>query len=251
ESPVEVEPKVVASVERFAYKGVAANLVSYLTDVLHESTSVAAKNINTWYGVTSMLPLVGALLADSYGDRYSTILASSLLYILGLASLSSWALLWTWFPKRKRSSSPLFLSLYLTSIGQGGYNPCLQAFGADQLEEEEDVLPRDSTEENTSRRSLFFQQWYFGICSGSLLGVIILSYVQDTFGWGIGFAIPAAAMMLSALCFSCGSPCYKRKQSKTGRPTGSIIDTIRAIRRKMMGGSLPLTANDEHLAELE
>ncbi|XP_031478738.1 protein NRT1/ PTR FAMILY 5.8-like [Nymphaea colorata] len=242
---------VVASVERFAYKGVAANLVSYLTDVLHESTSVAAKNINTWYGVTSMLPLVGALLADSYGDRYSTILASSLLYILGLASLSSWALLWTWFPKRKRSSSPLFLSLYLTSIGQGGYNPCLQAFGADQLEEEEDVLPRDSTEENTSTRSLFFQQWYFGICSGSLLGVIILSYVQDTFGWGIGFAIPAAAMMLSALCFSCGSPCYKRKQSKTEKPTGSMIDTIRAIGRKMMGRSLPLTANDEHLAELE
>ncbi|CAN6448549.1 unnamed protein product [Victoria cruziana] len=199
-----------------------------------------------------MLPLVGAVLADSYGDRYSTILASSLLYILGLVSLSSWAFLWTRFPKKKRSSSPLFLSLYLISIGQGGYNPCLQAFGADQLEEGEDVLPRDSVEDdNGGRRSLFFQRWYVGICSGSLLGVTTLSYVQDTFGWGIGFAIPTAAMALSALCFSCGSPCYIRKQSNTGKADGSMIDAIRAVGRKMMGRSIHLTANDEHLAELE
>lgn len=72
---------VVASVERFAYKGVASNLVTYLTDQVKLGTSAAAKSVNNWCGVTSMLPLVGAFLADSYWDRYSTILGSSYVYL--------------------------------------------------------------------------------------------------------------------------------------------------------------------------
>lgn len=71
----------MASVERFVYKGVASNLVTYLTDVVKMSTSSAAKSVNTWNGVTSMLPLASAILADSFWDRYSTITVSSLLYI--------------------------------------------------------------------------------------------------------------------------------------------------------------------------
>lgn len=66
--------------ERFAFKGVASNLVTYLTDVMEMSNSSAAKFVNTWVGFTSMLPLIVATLADSYWDRYTTILASSVLY---------------------------------------------------------------------------------------------------------------------------------------------------------------------------
>lgn len=72
----------MASVERFAYKGVASNLVTYLTEVVEMSTSAAAKSVSAWSGVTSMLPLLTAVLADSYWDRYSTITASSLLYVV-------------------------------------------------------------------------------------------------------------------------------------------------------------------------
>jgi peptide/histidine transporter 3/4 len=72
---------VVAGVERFAFKGVASNMVTYLTDVVKMSTSAAAMSVSTWAGITSMLPLVSAILADSYWDRYSTIIISSLLYV--------------------------------------------------------------------------------------------------------------------------------------------------------------------------
>lgn len=72
----------MASVERFAYKGVASNLVTYLTDVVKMSMSSAAKCVSTWSGVTSMLPLITAILVDSYWDRYSTIMASALLYVV-------------------------------------------------------------------------------------------------------------------------------------------------------------------------
>ncbi|GKV08606.1 hypothetical protein SLEP1_g20214 [Rubroshorea leprosula] len=73
---------VIAGMERFAFKGVASNLVTYLTDVVKMSNSSAAKTVNGWYGFTSMLPLLVAPLADSCWDRYSTILASSFLYVV-------------------------------------------------------------------------------------------------------------------------------------------------------------------------
>lgn len=73
---------VVSGMERFVFKGVASNLVTYLTDVMKMRNSSAAKTVNSWCGFTSMLPLLVAPLADSYWDRYSTILASASLYVL-------------------------------------------------------------------------------------------------------------------------------------------------------------------------
>jgi len=79
---------VIAGMERFAFKGVASNLVTYLTDVVNMSNSAAAKTVNSWCGLTSIMPLLVAPLADSLWDHYSTILASSLFYVLVSFSLS-------------------------------------------------------------------------------------------------------------------------------------------------------------------
>lgn len=97
--------------ERFAYKGVASNLLSYLTDHVKMSTSSAAKSVSTWSGVTSMLPLASAILADSYWDRYSTIMASSLLYIVVIFSTNSS------FNFLKLSENKLFMFSSFTGTG--------------------------------------------------------------------------------------------------------------------------------------
>lgn len=199
---------VIAGMERFAFKGVASNLVTYLTDIIHMSNSTAAKTVNSWCGFTSIMPLLVAPLADSLWDHYSTIVVSSLFYILGLAALTSTTFEWAWPVNKNISNIFMFWSLCLISLGQGGYNPSLQAFGADQLGEEED-LPTDQTDlKKSSKRTLFFTWWYFGVCSGSLLGVSIMSYIQDTLGWSLGFAVPTLVMIASIILFSSGTKCY-------------------------------------------
>ncbi|CAN0924415.1 Protein NRT1/ PTR FAMILY 5.8 [Linum grandiflorum] len=199
---------VISGMERFAFKGVASNLVTYLTDVVKMSNSAAAKTVNNWCGLTSMLPLLVASLSESYWGRCSTILASCFLYIVGLVALTSTAMAWGSYPSSSMSYSFLFGSLCLISLGQGGYNPSLQAFGAEQLPETEDA----SQEEDSLKPSLkskFFQWWYYGVCAGSLMGVMVMSYIQDNIGWVPGFAIPTLAMVASMALFCVGGSVYR------------------------------------------
>ncbi|KAH7674571.1 Proton-dependent oligopeptide transporter family protein [Dioscorea alata] len=233
---------VIASVERFAYKGVASNLVTYLTDVVNFSNSSAAKSLSSWVGFTSMLPLISAILADSYWDRYYTIVASSFLYVVGLVGLTLWALLYTWMP-----ASSLFLPLYLISIGQGGYNPSLQAFGADQLQMDENLSC------GKDEKTKFFQWWYFGICSGSLLGNSLMSYIQDNISWSLGFTIPTIAMVMSIIVFLCGTRFYVRKQMLTDNMNteGGIIQAIRVAASKFFSQKNCSLPKDTEKMELE
>ncbi|XVF58152.1 hypothetical protein PTKIN_Ptkin07bG0040300 [Pterospermum kingtungense] len=244
---------VIAGMERFAFKGVASNLVTYLTDVVKMSNSSAAKTVNSWCGFTSMLPLLVAPLADSFWDRYSTILTSSLLYILGLGAVASTALLWTWSPPSNTSSSAfLFWSLCLISLGQGAYNPSLQAFGADQLDHDEE-LPCSKDDKSSEKKSLFFQWWYFGVCSGSLLGVILMSYIQDTYGWVLGFAIPMFAMVISVGFFRCGSRLYAHKSDRSidNELFKNMLQIIKVTASKLSSGRISLPDDKSDVVELE
>lgn len=72
---------VIAGIERFAFKGVASNLVTYLTDVIKMSNSSAAKMVNSWCGFTSIMPLLVAPFSEAFCHKYSTIMLSSFLYV--------------------------------------------------------------------------------------------------------------------------------------------------------------------------
>ncbi|KAL8193511.1 hypothetical protein R6Q57_026646 [Mikania cordata] len=237
---------VIAGIERFVFKGVGSNLVIYLTEVMQMTSSSAARTVNGWTGFTSMVPLLVAPLVDSYWNRYSTILVSSFIYIIGLMALTSTAL-----NKSTSSSSSLslFVSLYLISLGIGGYNPSLQAFGADQINTD-DEIPTTKTDKNPDKKSMFFQWWYFGICSGALLGVSIMPNIQDSLGWGLGFAVPAMAMVVSMIVFSSGSRFYSFEHDRNNdvKSLEKVAQAVKSCVSKFMSSK---TDEESNLVELE
>eukprot|EP01018_Ginkgo_biloba_P018725 Gb_24624 [translate_table: standard] len=222
--------------EKLSYFGIATNLISYLTNVLHLSTVSAARNVNVWTGATLLLPLLGAFIADEFLGRYWTILLSSALYLLGLISLTVSASLPFLRPPScnnfSSNSCPrastfqigvLFASLYLVALGQGGHKPCLQAFGADQFDDE------DPTERKY--KSSLFNWWLFTICSGTLVAVSLVTYIQDNVGWGLGFGIPTVAMTVALSVFLCGTKYYRHKLPGVSPFTQFMLVFVAAIRK--------------------
>lgn len=221
--------------ERIAYYGIASNLITYLTTVLREGLATSVRNTNNWMGVTLVVPIVGGFFADAYWGRYWTVAIVSILYVLGLLFLTLAVSVRSLRPAPctsvntstcpKATSGQLaffFFALYLVSAGTGGVKPCLEAFGADQFDEE------DPTERK--KKSSFFNWWYFGLCIGGLFAVTVLVYIQTNVSWGLGFGIPTAAMAIACVLFFAGTPLYRHKPP-AGSPLTHIAQVIVAALR--------------------
>ncbi|XP_031111070.1 protein NRT1/ PTR FAMILY 5.4 [Ipomoea triloba] len=208
----------VEMAERFSYYGIAGNLITYLTTVLGQPTATAARNVNTFLGVSALFPILGAFLADSYVGRFKTIVVSTAVYILGLVMLvvASTAAL-------RRHGTLFFVALYTVSVGEGGHKPCVQTFAADQFDED---LP-----EEKQAKSSFFNWWYLGILVGATLAVLVVIYVEDFVGWTVGYGMLAAATVLALAVFLAGSRTYAR-EAPVGSPFTRVAHVVAAAVRK-------------------
>lgn len=74
-----------------------------------------------------------------------------------------------------------FLGLFLTALGLGGICPCVPTFGADQF--------NDSDEEEKEQKEIYYNWYYVSVNGGFLFASTSLVWVQDNYGWGLGFGI--------------------------------------------------------------
>jgi len=141
------------------------------------------------------------------------------------------------FDQGCESATPLqFLVLYtsfaLISIGAGCVRPCSIAFGADQVNNKEDP--------NSERVLDSFFQWYYGSTGlSTVIALTLVVYIQDQFGWLIGFAVPASLMVLSLMAFLLGSPLYVHVNPKKSLFIGLIQVPVAAFCKRKISLSLP------------
>lgn len=224
---------VVQFNEGLAFFALQSNLIIYLTTILHEGVADSVKNINYWSGVTAAIYFTGGFIADAYCGRYWMVLISAIIYLFGLVLLTLSASLSALKPPdqcdaicSKATSTQIgvfFLALYLISLGIGGVKPSLEAFGADQFDDE------DKTE--MLKKNSFFNVWYFGLCSSFMLAVTVIPYVQENISWGFGFGILTVSLAIGTVVFLYGTPFY-RHRVPGGNHMSRIAQVIVAAIRK-------------------
>ncbi|XP_076926574.1 protein NRT1/ PTR FAMILY 3.1-like [Bidens hawaiensis] len=219
--------------EKLAVVGFQTNMISYLTIQLHMPMTKAANTLTNFTGTASLTPLLGAFVADSFAGKFWTITVSSIIYQIGLVSLTLTAVL----PKQKTPSNNgescqqansgqlaiLYISLLLLAIGSGGIRPCVVPFGAEQF---------DKTDEKQKPSTFKFFDWYY-FCMGvsKLVAVTVIVYIQDNIGWGWGLGVPSLAMAFSIIGFVIGYPLY-RNIDPVGSPFARLVQVCVAAYKK-------------------
>ena len=124
---------------------------------------------------------------------------------------------------RKIHEVVFFLAIYLISIGTGGHKPSLQSFGADQFD-------KYHHQERIKKMS-FFNWWNFGLCSGLMLGVTVIVYIQVHVSWAVSDIVLTAVMAGSIVVFCAGRPFY-RYRKPMGSPLTPLLHVLVAAIRK-------------------
>lgn len=224
--------------ECLCFFGVAKNLVTYLTSVLHESNVDAARSVSFWIGSCFFTPLIGAFLADTYWGRYWTVVIFLSVYTVGMLIMTLSASLPLLLPSSYNGDLhrvAVYLGLYLVALGTGGIKPCTTALGADQFDSADPV-------ERVTKGS-FFNWYYFLINIGSLLSATVLVWVQDNIGWGVGFAIPMVTMGFGLTVFVTGRTVYRYKElgeSPLTRVSQVVVAAVRNHQLKLPDDSSAL-----------
>ncbi|MCL7036688.1 hypothetical protein MKW94_030452 [Papaver nudicaule] len=218
-----------------AFFGVGVNLVLFLTRVLQQDNAEAANSVSKWTGTVYIFSLVGAFLSDSYWGRYKTCAIFQGIFVMGLALLSLSTYLFLVKPNgcgvetlecRTHSSVEIalfYLSTYLVALGNGGYQPNIATFGADQFDEE------DSKE--GIQKVAFFSYFYLALNLGSLFSNTILGYFEDEGMWALGFWCSTGSAFLALVLFLAGTPKYRHFRA-TGNPLARFCQVVVAAAKK-------------------
>ncbi|KAK9998148.1 hypothetical protein SO802_017751 [Lithocarpus litseifolius] len=220
--------------EKLAVVGFSTNMINYLTTQLHMPVTKAANTLTNFGGTGSLTPLLGAFISDAFVGRFWTITVASIVYQIGMISLTLSAVLPQLRPPPCKGDQVcreadagqeaiLYISLLLGALGSGGIRPCVVAFGADQFDETD---PKQNTKTWT-----FFNWYYFVMGASILVAVTVLVYIQDNVGWGWGLGIPTIAMLISVITFIIGYPLY-RNLDPVGSPFTRLVQVIVAAYKK-------------------
>ncbi|XP_015077961.1 protein NRT1/ PTR FAMILY 2.7-like [Solanum pennellii] len=226
-----------------AFGGWTSNLIVYLIKEFNVESIDAAQISNLVNGAGSLIPVVAAIIADSFLGCFSTIWISSIISLLGTILLALTATVDSLRPKRpcelgstSCTSKPkvqyvvLYAAIVLATLGSGGTRSTLSTIGADQLADK----PKD--------QGIFFNWFFFFWYSASVVASTAIVYVEDNVSWKAGFFICVAFNIVALVIFLLGSRFYTKFKPE-GSPFTSLVRVIVASITKRQV-ALPSAAED-------
>ncbi|KAH0980770.1 hypothetical protein GBA52_007947 [Prunus armeniaca] len=226
-----------------AFFGVGVNLVLMLTRVLGQDNAEAANNVSKWTGTVYLFSLLGAFLSDSYWGRYKTCAVFQLIFVIGLSMLSLSTYIFLLKPKGCGDKNTpcgdhsafviglFYISIYLIALGNGGYQPNIATFGADQFDDQGDPKEGQS-------KIAFFSYFYLALNLGSLFSNTILGYFEDKGMWTLGFWASTGSAAIALVLFLCGTPRYRHFKPQ-GNPLSRFCRVMVAATRKWKVEMMP------------
>ncbi|KAL7118395.1 hypothetical protein ACP275_03G133800 [Erythranthe tilingii] len=212
--------------EMMAIAGVGNNLITYVFNEMHFSLSKSANTVTNFVGTVFLLSLLGGFLSDSYLGSFWTMLIFGFVELSGFILLSVQAHVGELRPAKCNVSIGVvceeaegykawifYGALYLVALGSGCMKPNIISHGADQFDVKQ-----------SKKLSTFFNCAYFSFCSGELVALTLLVWVQTHSGMDLGFGVSAAAMAVGLICLISGSIVYRNSP-----PRGSIFTPIAQV----------------------
>ncbi|CAL0335233.1 unnamed protein product [Lupinus luteus] len=223
---------------RVATLGLLPNMILYLMGNYHLHLSHATHILLLSVATNNFTPLIGAFIADSYLGRFLAVGLGSFITFLGMALLWLTAMIPQARPppcdpatgKCKSATSGqmtmLLSSLAIMAIGNGGLQ-CSLAFGADQVNKKDNP--------NNQRALEIFFSWYYASTAISVIMAFTgIVYIQDHFGWKLGFGVPSALMFLSTFFFFLASPLYVKNETHSSLLTSFAQVTVVAYKNRKL-----------------
>ncbi|GKC76591.1 NRT1/ PTR family 2.7-like protein [Tanacetum coccineum] len=210
--------------------GLVGNLIVYLITKYNVKSIDATQINNVVLGCSFLIPIAGAILADSFYGSFVVIAVFLIVSLVGMTLMTLTASL----PSLRPSSctnmslpceSPsklqygiLYMILGLTCIGFGGTRFTIATMGGDQFMDSNSI-------------AIYFNWYYCAQYVASAISATGIVYVQDNVSWTVGFGIGAASNLVGVILFLSGKKFYRRIKP-TGSPFTSIARVIVAAVRK-------------------
>ncbi|AUC80747.1 MFS transporter [Lacinutrix sp. Bg11-31] len=162
--------------ERASYYGFRALVVLYMVGETLKMERTEALSIYGWFTASLVFSqIVGALFGDLLIGNKKSIIIGGIIQAIGAFSLC--------IP----STTGLYLGLFLVVLGSGFFTPnIISNFGKTYLNK-------------TKLLDSGFTIFYLAINLGSFLGILLIGYLGEKYGYNIGFVISGILMLMSII----------------------------------------------------
>ncbi|XP_004251278.1 protein NRT1/ PTR FAMILY 2.7-like [Solanum lycopersicum] len=222
--------------------GWTSNLIVYLIDEFNMKSIKAAKVYNVINGCTTLFPIVGGILADSYLGCFSVIWFSSLISALGILLLLLTSAIDVLRPPSCDDGSSLctspsthqyavlYMALALASLGIAGTRYTIAPMGANQFDK-------------PKHQAIFFDWYIFAFYTSFAISTTVIVYVEDNVSWSWGYGISMAFNILGLAMFLIGKRFYRDVKEQGGSP---FVNLARVMVVAIQKWRVPLSEQTQH-----